>query len=69
MHTLRQELGQVADPSLSMKELNGVLPDVPDDSDVPGLSKSPTLKRKPVRGPVHAGLGDFGGREGVAVAL
>jgi hypothetical protein len=69
MHKLRQELGQVADPGLPMKELNGTLPGVPGESDVPGLSKSSTMKRKPVKGPVHAGLGDVGGREGVAVAL
>ncbi|KAH7414048.1 hypothetical protein DE146DRAFT_15719 [Phaeosphaeria sp. MPI-PUGE-AT-0046c] len=59
MHKLRQQSSQVADAELSMKELGDTLPDVPSESDVPELSNSPGLKRKPVSGPVPARLGDL----------
>jgi hypothetical protein len=69
MHQLRQELGQVADPDLSLKELAEALHNVPDASDVPDLSQSPEVKRKPLNGPVHAGVVALERHEGIAVAV
>jgi hypothetical protein len=72
MHKLRHELGQLADPDMSMKELGeGLpgLPDVPGSYEVPELSQSPELKRKPLNGPVPAQLGSLGRHEGIAVAV
>jgi hypothetical protein len=69
MHKLRHELGQLADPDISLKELGDSLPEVPRSHEVPELSHSPELKRKPLNGPVPAQLGDLGRHEGIAVAV
>jgi hypothetical protein len=60
MHKLREEMGAVADPDLSLKELADDLPAVPEASEVPALSQSPELKRKPVLGyvPTQPSRGD-----------
>lgn len=50
MHKLRHELGQVSDPSVSLKELGQTLPEAPAVSNVPHLSQSPSMKRKPING-------------------
>jgi hypothetical protein len=72
MHKLRHELGQLADPDLSMRELGESLPglpDVPGSHEVPELSQSPELKRKPLNGPVPAQLESLGKHEGIAIAV
>tara|TARA_R110002003_G_scaffold198_16_gene15530 strand:- start:256 stop:543 length:288 start_codon:yes stop_codon:yes gene_type:complete len=68
MHQLRQELGQVVDPeSMDMKELAANLPQVPEVTDQSKLTKSASVTRKPVSGPVPARLGQLGERTGVAI--
>lgn len=65
MRKLKQETSQAAssdqDLDLSMNELGVALSGVPDESDVPEVSTSPSLKRKPVNGPVPSQLGQLGG--------
>ncbi|KAF2833157.1 hypothetical protein CC86DRAFT_338326 [Ophiobolus disseminans] len=63
MHRLREEMGAVADPNLSLKELADNLPEVP------ASPQSPGLKRKPVHGPVPAQLGELGRNDGIAIAV
>ena len=65
MHKLREEMGAVADPGLSLKELGDNLPEVPEASDV-DLAQSPSLRRKPVRGTAPAQLDR---NDGIAVAV
>jgi hypothetical protein len=69
MHKLRQEGGQLADPDLSLTELGEALPHVPEESDVPALSHSPTFKRKPVTGPVSPQIGELSRPNQIAVAV
>jgi hypothetical protein len=64
MHKLRHELGQVADPNMSLKELGESLPDVSGQSQAVGMSHSPSVRRKSVAGPVPARF-----HEGMAVAV
>ncbi|KAH7095677.1 hypothetical protein FB567DRAFT_35792 [Paraphoma chrysanthemicola] len=67
MHQLRKELGQVVDPdSLDMKDLAENLPYVPEVNDVPELSKSTSITRKPVNGSASARFGQLGARAGIA---
>jgi len=66
MQKLKEQSGEAADTAMSMKELGDNLPEVPSESDVPQLSHSPVLKRKPVPGPVPARLGDLSGSRPVA---
>lgn len=70
MHRLREEMGAVADPNLSLKELGDNLPEVtPELSGLPTLSHSKSVTRKPVRGPVPAGPRAMDRNDGIAVAL
>jgi hypothetical protein len=64
MHKLRHELGQVADPNMSLRDLGESLPDVSGQSQAASLSHSPSVRRKSVAGPVPARF-----HEGVAVAV
>lgn len=68
MHKLRHELGQLSDPDLSLNELGDSLPDVPGVFEVPDLSQSPSLKRKPITRSVPS-LGESNGHQGVNVAV
>jgi len=65
MHKLRNELGQVSDPNISLKELDQTLPEVPAVSNVPHLSQSLSMKRKSINGNVRGASQP----ESVAVAL
>ncbi|KAH6532171.1 hypothetical protein HBI07_160180 [Parastagonospora nodorum] len=65
MHKLRNELGQVSDPNVSLKELGQTLPEVPALSNTPHLSQSPSMKRKPINGKLHGANQP----ESVAIAL
>lgn len=69
MHRLREEMGAVADPNLSLKELSDNHPEVPETSEVPASPQSSELKRKPVNGPVPARLGELGRDDGIAIAV
>lgn len=66
MQKLKEQSGEAADTTMSMKELGDNLPEVPSESDVPQLSHSPVLHRKPVTGPVPTRLGDLSGSRPVA---
>jgi len=66
MQKLKEQSNQVGNEALSMKEVGNTLPDIPSESDVPELSNSPSLRRKPVAGPVPARLGDLSGSKPVA---
>jgi hypothetical protein len=69
MHKLRHELGQVADPNMSLRDLGESLPDVSGQSQVAALSHSPSVRRKSVAGPVPSQFGKLNSHEGVAVAV
>lgn len=65
MQKLKEQSGQNSE-ELSMKELGDTLPEVPAESDVIELCNSPSIKRKPVTGPVPARLGDLNDSKPVA---
>ncbi|KAF2034975.1 hypothetical protein EK21DRAFT_97173 [Setomelanomma holmii] len=68
MHQLRSQLGQVVDPeSMDMRDMAENLPQVLAVSELPELSKTTSVSRKPVTGPVPAQLGQLGARTGIAV--
>lgn len=66
MRKLKEQSGEGAQTELSMKELDDTLPEVSSTSNVPELSQSHTLKRKPVNGSIPARLGDLSGSKPVA---
>lgn len=66
MQKLKEQTSEVANAELSMKELENNLPKVPSVPHVPKLSSSPSIKRKPVTGPIPGRLGDLSGSKPVA---